>query len=99
MKKEQFWISGMTCAACSARVEKTVSKLKGVESVSVNLLTNSMEVTYSPTELNTNSIITAVENAGYGAGIKGSKATENVNNLSTKDNNNLHSKETKTINK
>lgn len=97
MKKEQFWISGMTCAACSARVEKTVSKLKGVESVSVNLLTNSMEVTYSPTELNTNSIITAVENAGYGAGIKGSKATENVNNLSTKDNNNLHSKETKTI--
>ncbi|MEF2919360.1 MAG: heavy metal translocating P-type ATPase [Acutalibacteraceae bacterium] len=96
MKKEQFWISGMTCAACSARVEKTVSKLKGVESVSVNLLTNSMEVTYSPTELNTNSIITAVENAGYGAGIKGSKATENVNNLSTKDNNNLHSKETKT---
>ena len=68
----QFDITGMSCAACSARVEKAVSKLKGVEACSVNLLTNSMSVegTAKPEE-----IISAVIAAGYGAAEKGNKKT------------------------
>uniref|UniRef100_UPI0038686ED7 heavy metal translocating P-type ATPase n=1 Tax=Frisingicoccus sp. TaxID=1918627 RepID=UPI0038686ED7 len=64
---EQFTVTGMSCAACSARVEKAVSKVPGVTSCSVSLLTNSMGVegTASPGE-----IIEAVVNAGYGASIK-----------------------------
>ena len=69
MKK--FDISGMSCAACSARVEKAVSSLSGVEACSVNLLTNSMEVEGSATD---NEIISAVTKAGYGATVHGSKA-------------------------
>ena len=65
---EQYDVTGMSCAACSARVEKAVGKVKGVTSCSVSLLTNSMGVegTASPQE-----IISAVEKAGYGAKLKG----------------------------
>ena len=65
---EQYQVTGMSCAACSARVEKAVSKVPGVTSCSVSLLTNSMGVegTASPDE-----IIAAVTDAGYGASIKG----------------------------
>ena len=63
----QFSISGMSCAACSARVEKAVSSTEGVESCSVNLLTNSMTVEGSATD---EIIIAAVENAGYSASVK-----------------------------
>lgn len=70
MSKEFFNITGMTCASCSARVEKTVSKLEGIDSVSVNLLTNSMEVNFDESKINTQNIISAVTNAGYGANIK-----------------------------
>lgn len=70
MSKEFFNITGMTCASCSARVEKTVSKLEGIDSVSVNLLTNSMEVNFDENKINTQNIISAVTNAGYGASIK-----------------------------
>ena len=71
---EQYDVTGMSCAACSARVEKAVGKVKGVTSCSVSLLTNSMGVegTASPQE-----IISAVEKAGYGARLKGAK-TENT---------------------
>ena len=64
---EQYSVTGMSCAACSARVEKAVSKVSGVTSCSVSLLTNSMGVegTASPQE-----IIAAVKNAGYGAELK-----------------------------
>ncbi len=62
MKK--FTVTGMSCAACSARVEKAVSELSGVTECSVNLLTNSMTVSGTATE---DEIILAVENAGYGA--------------------------------
>lgn len=67
---EQYIVIGMSCAACQARVEKAVSNVPGVESCSVSLLTNSMGV-----EGNASSeeIIRAVQNAGYGASIKGSK--------------------------
>ena len=68
---EQYNVTGMSCAACSARVEKAVSKVPGVTSCSVSLLTNSMGVegTASPTD-----IIAAVEEAGYGASGKGAPA-------------------------
>src|SRR5699024_4136942 len=57
----------MTCAACSARVEKSVSALPGVQACSVNLLKNSMSVTYDDHALNRDGIVAAVEKAGYGA--------------------------------
>ena len=69
---EQYRVTGMTCAACSARVEKAVSALDGVDSCSVNLLTNSMAVSGSAT---TAQIISAVEKAGYGASLKGEDAS------------------------
>ena len=67
---EQYTVTGMSCAACSARVEKAVSKVEGVTSCSVSLLTNSMGVegTASPEQ-----IIAAVKSAGYGAELKGAK--------------------------
>ena len=70
MKK--YKVTGMTCAACSARVEKAVSSLTGVDSCTVNLLTNSMTVEGSATEAE---IISAVKNAGYGAEAEGGSST------------------------
>ena len=69
----QYKVTGMSCAACSARVEKAVSSLEGVTSCSVNLLTNSMSVSGSATE---DEIINAVKNAGYGAEKKGTQNTK-----------------------
>ena len=68
---EQYTVTGMSCAACSARVEKAVSKVPGVTSCSVSLLTNSMGVegTAAPSD-----IVAAVVNAGYGASLKGDEA-------------------------
>ncbi|MBR2545136.1 MAG: heavy metal translocating P-type ATPase [Erysipelotrichaceae bacterium] len=72
---EQYIVTGMSCAACQARVEKAVSNVPGVTSCSVSLLTNSMGVegSASPQE-----IIKAVENAGYGASQKGAAKQENT---------------------
>ena len=69
---EQFDVKGMSCAACSARVEKAVSKLDGVSSCSVSLLTNSMAVDGSASE---QEIIAAVRSAGYDAAVKGKTQT------------------------
>ncbi len=74
---EQFNVTGMSCAACSTRVEKAVSKLEGVSSCSVSLLTNSMAVEGTA---KTSDIIKAVENAGYGATLKGDKSNASQNN-------------------
>ncbi len=68
---QKFKVTGMSCAACSARVEKAVAAVDGVTSCSVNLLTNSMSVDGSATE---NEIIKAVENAGYGAFVENETA-------------------------
>ena len=65
--KEKFDVTGMTCSACSSRVEKCVAKLPGVENASVNLLTNSMQVEYDEAALSEGQIIDAVVKAGYGA--------------------------------
>ncbi len=74
---DKYDIKGMTCAACSAKVEKAVRNLNGVESCSVNLLTNSMVVEGNAKE---SDIISAVKNAGYMAKKHGKKTTENVEN-------------------
>ena len=66
---KQFNVTGLSCAACSARVEKAVSKVQGVDSCSVSLLTNSMGVEGNASEAD---IINAVVQAGYGASLKGS---------------------------
>ena len=76
MKKERFTITGMTCSACSARVEQAVRKLAGTEVVSVNLLTNSLQLRYDEQQTNPAAIIAAVEAAGYGASVKGAKAEQ-----------------------
>lgn len=68
--KQKFNVTGMTCSACSSHVEKSVGKLTGVEHVSVNLLTNSMQVEFDENKLDTAGIIKAVEDAGYGAAVK-----------------------------
>ena len=67
MRKERYHVSGMTCSACSSHVEKAVRKLEGVEKASVNLLTETMEVSYDEGKLDPQGIETAVEKAGYGA--------------------------------
>ena len=69
MKKEKYVVTGMTCSACSSRVEKTVSRLPGVEEASVNLLTNSMQVHYDKEKLTAEDIVAAVVDAGYGASL------------------------------
>ena len=67
MKTEKFDITGMTCSACVAHVEKSVRKLNGVNSVQVNLLTNTMSVDYENDELDAEKIIESVQDAGYDA--------------------------------
>lgn len=70
MRKERFDVTGMSCSACSAHVEKSVAKVSGVSLVSVNLLTNSMQVEFDEGKTDVNAIIHAVESAGYGAFLK-----------------------------
>ena len=65
-KMKKFNVTGMSCAACSARVEKAVGELDGVKSCSVSLLTNSMGV---EGDVSSEAIIKAVEKAGYGASL------------------------------
>ncbi len=80
MKK--FNVTGMSCAACNSRVEKAVSKVEGVQSCSVSLLTNSMGVEGSASD---ESIIAAVEKAGYGASAAGAEKKQSVETDKFKD--------------
>src|ERR1035437_9640217 len=70
MENEKFDVTGMTCSSCVAHVEKSVSKLAGVKTVNVNLLTNSMSVSFDEKNLNTVSIENAVVDAGYEAHLR-----------------------------
>lgn len=79
MKKEVFDITGMTCSACSARIEKGIAGMEGVEAASVNLLKNSMAVTYDETRLGTERILKKVEDIGYGAALHGAAASVGKN--------------------
>ena len=78
---EQYNVTGMSCAACSSRVEKAVSRVPGVTSCSVSLLTNSMGVEGNASS---HDIIQAVEQAGYGASLKGA-GKEQVSNSAPVD--------------
>ena len=69
--KQKFDVTGMTCSACSAHVEKAVGKLEGIQTVNVNLLQNSMVVEYDDTALSADDIINAVKSGGYGASVQG----------------------------
>lgn len=73
MKSQKYTVTGMTCSACSAHVEKSVRKIQGMKEVTVNLLTNSMQVAYDEALCNEQMIIEAVEKAGYGAKPCGSR--------------------------
>ena len=70
---EKFDVTGMTCSACSAHVEKSVSRLDGVKSVNVNLLRNNMQVDFDKSIVSTDDIIAAVVSGGYGASVAGKK--------------------------
>lgn len=85
--KEKFEVTGMTCSACSATVEKHVKKLEGVDSVNVNLLGNSMIVSFDEKKLNEDKIIETVKNAGYSASLPSTKSTTNNNNSSLRSEN------------
>ncbi len=84
--QEKYNVTGMTCAACQARVQKSVSNLTGVQECNVNLLKNSMVVTYDDNNVNNGQIIAAVEKAGYGASLqqtKGKAAAQTVSPVDT----------------
>lgn len=75
---KKFNVTGMSCAACSAHVEKSVGKLSGVTNVSVNLLKNSMNVSYDESKVSVKDIIAAVESGGYGASEAGEKKSDKI---------------------
>ena len=74
--RQKFTVTGMTCSACSAHVEKAVSALEGVSGVNVNLLGGSMQVDYDPAAQNPDSSIAAVTRSGYGALLPGKAGKE-----------------------
>ena len=74
--KTKFNVTGMTCSACSAHVDKSVRKLEGVSDVNVNLLANSMVVDYDEKTVTPEEIIKAVEKGGYGASLPAASAGE-----------------------
>ncbi len=78
---ENFDITGMTCSACSAHVEKSVNKLDGVKCVNVNLLRNSMQAEFDENVLTADDIINAVTEGGYGASVKGKTEKKRDNKI------------------
>ncbi len=89
--KERYHITGMTCSACSSHVEKSVCKLEGIGTASVNLLTETMDVEYDGKTLSSEQIVTAVEHAGYGASLMGKKTAVVNNTDKTADRGNMKS--------
>lgn len=82
--KQKFDVTGMSCSACSAHVEKSVGKVPGIDQVQVNLLQNSMVVEYAEGATDAQKIIQAVEEAGYGASVKGEAAPKEANAVQKK---------------
>lgn len=87
LAKEQFDITGMSCAACSSRIDRTVSALEGVTEVSVNLLKNSMAVSFNPEKTNVTDIIDSVIQAGYGASLRNAPSHSPSSNSAAKEKN------------
>ena len=69
MRKELLDITGMSCSACSSRIEKVVGRMDGVETIAVNLLTNKAQITYDDAKLDANAIIARIEKLGFGAAV------------------------------
>lgn len=69
MRKELLDITGMSCSACSSRIEKVVGRMEGVETIAVNLLTNKAQVTYDDAKLDAKAIIARIEKLGFGAAV------------------------------
>ena len=90
MTKQKFHITGMSCAACAARIEKSVKEMKGVTSVNVNLMTNAMSVNYDEKIITNQQIIKIVENIGYHA-FTNDNSTKKINSE------NLYDKEIQSI--
>lgn len=82
--KQKFDVTGMSCSACSAHVEKAVRKVPGIDQVQVNLLQNSMVVEYQEGASDAQKIIAAVVEAGYGASVKGQEAPKAANEVQKK---------------
>lgn len=97
MKQERFDVTGMTCAACSARVEKAVRATPGVRDVSVNLLKNSMTASYEEGQTDPAAIIASVERAGYGAALQSSPQPEAKNAAPRRDPNEIARREYKKV--
>lgn len=85
MKREKYAVTGMTCSACSSHVEKSVRKLPGMEEVTVNLLTNSMQVAYDEACCTESQVIDAVEKAGYGASLNQAERTADTEGQSIRE--------------
>ena len=83
--KNKCDITGMTCSACSAHVEKSVGKVAGVKTVNVNLLQNSMTVEYDEGVTGVEQIVKAVESGGYGASLAGEKKTQSIGNTAAEE--------------
>ncbi len=84
--KERYHVTGMSCSACSSHVEKAVNKLENVEKASVNLLTETMDVTYDETKITSAEIIDAVVKSGYGASVMTEGSVAGVGGQSTSGN-------------
>lgn len=82
MEKQTFDVYGMTCAACQAAVERGVKKVDGVDGVDVSLLSNTMKVEYDPTKTNPETIVKAVEQAGYEAALQASAVSAGLEEMS-----------------
>ena len=93
MRKVKFDVQGMTCSSCSSHVEKAVSKLQGVKTVNVNLLSNNMVVEYDENSVTNEEIVQAVVNAGYGASVfeESRSSTKKNEKKSDKTNENIKS--------
>lgn len=92
MKKERFDITGMSCSACSNRIQKAISALQGVDETNVNFLKNSMTVNYDESTISTADIINTVTHIGYGANLheaKRSKESNNANNSNDSNKNKI----------
>ena len=98
MKKIHFDIQGMTCVSCQAHVTKAVEKLDGTQNVNVNLLANDMTVEIDENKVDSNKIIKAIENAGYGATLADDEQI-NVNEIDDKNSNTSGIKNNNTIKK
>ena len=82
MQTKQFDVTGMSCAACSSRVEKAVSCLEGVKVAEVNLLKNTLKATFDESVMSVDIIKRAVSDAGYGASLKGEQQKTTTSVLS-----------------